>query len=73
MLLRLGWVVEHLLEELELCEGGEWEDEKEEEVEEERGCCAERGHFPFLNLVVRLSAVDMEGGFCGLAHDDRFV
>lgn len=47
VLLRLGWVVEHLFEELELCEGGEWEDEKEEEVEEERGCCAERGHFPF--------------------------
>ena len=32
VLLRLGWVVEHLFEELELCEGGEWEDEKEEEV-----------------------------------------
>lgn len=47
VLLRLGWVVEHLFEELELCEGGEWEDEKEEEVEEERGWCAERGHFPF--------------------------
>lgn len=33
MLLRLGWVVEHLFEELELCEGGEWEEKKEEEGE----------------------------------------
>lgn len=49
VLLRLRWVVEHLFEELELCEGGEWEDEKKEE--EERGgaggCPAERGHLPF--------------------------
>lgn len=50
MLLLLGWVVEHLFEKLELCEGGEWEDEKKEE--EERGGpgggCAEKGHFSFL-------------------------
>lgn len=34
--------------------------------------CRERP-FSFLNLVMRLSAGDMKGRFCGLAHDDRFV
>lgn len=53
MLLCLGWVVEHLFEELELCEGGEGEDEKNEEEAEEggegSGRCAEEGH-PFVWL-----------------------
>lgn len=31
VLLCLGWVVEHLFEELELCECGDGEDEKNEE------------------------------------------
>ena len=46
MLLCLRWAIEHLLEELELCEGGEGEDEKNEEVEEggEDSGCAEGGH-----------------------------
>lgn len=50
MLLCLGWVVEHLFEELELCESREGEDEKNEEAEEGGegcGCCAEEGH-PFV-------------------------
>lgn len=51
VLLRLRWVVEHLFEELELREGGEWEDEEKEEEVERRGCrAAERGHFPFFLL-----------------------
>lgn len=51
MLLCLGWAIEHLLEELELCEGGEGEDEKNEEMEEGGGGsgCAEEGH-PFVEL-----------------------
>lgn len=33
--------------------------------------CRERP-FSFLNLVMRLSAGDMKGRFCGLAHDELY-